>query len=164
MLYYDEIDTPMGRLLLVASDQGLCELDFAADEREIPPDWQQDQARLAPMVKQLQAYFAGECQSFDMPLAPQGTEFQRRVWKELCKIPFGETISYGELARRVGNPKASRAVGAANGQNPVAIIIPCHRVIGSNGRLTGYAGGLDRKAFLLDHERRHDVRPLKLES
>lgn len=164
MHFYDEVDTPMGRLLLVATEEGLCEVDFASEGREIPESWQRDAERIAPIAAQLKAYFNGEKQSFDIPLAPQGTEFQRKVWQELCKIPYGETISYGELARRIGNPKASRAVGAANGQNPVAIIIPCHRVIGSNGRLTGYAGGLDRKAFLLKHERNHDSRPLVLES
>jgi methylated-DNA-[protein]-cysteine S-methyltransferase len=162
MKYYDTIDTPMGSLLLLATEAGLCELDFNAKAREIEADWQHDPERLAPVVKQVGAYFAGELTDFDLPLDPQGTEFQQRVWRELCAIPFGETISYGELARRIGKPTASRAVGAANGQNPVAIIIPCHRVIGANGKLTGYAGGLDKKSFLLDHERRHDCRPLVL--
>lgn len=163
VLYYDELATPMGTLYLIADEQGLCRLDF--DDNGGPdPSWRHDPQRLTAAHQQLAAYFAGELQEFDLPLSPRGTEFQRRVWRELCAIPYGETISYGELARRIGRPTASRAVGAANGQNPVAIIIPCHRVIGANGKLTGYAGGLDRKSFLLTHERRHDQRPLQLEA
>ena len=154
MKYYDTIDTPMGSLLLLATEAGLCELDFNAKAREIEADWQHDPERLAPVIKQVGAYFAGELTDFDLPLDPQGTEFQRRVWRELCAIPFGETISYGELARRIGKPTASRAVGAANGQNPVAIIIPCHRVLGANG-LGGFSGrgGVETKVWLLKHER-----------
>jgi methylated-DNA-[protein]-cysteine S-methyltransferase len=110
--------------------------------------------RLGEAVRQLRAYFAGELQAFDLPLAPQGTPFQLAVWKHLCEIPYGETISYGELARRIGNPNASRAVGLANGSNPIPIVIPCHRVIGSNGKLTGYGGGLPIKDKLLGLERR----------
>jgi len=105
------------------------------------------------VAKQIEDFFAGKRQSFDFPLAPKGTGFQKRVWEELCRIPFGETISYGELARRIGNPAASRAVGHANGQNPISLIVPCHRVIGSNGKLTGYGGGLDLKEKLLAWER-----------
>lgn len=107
---------------------------------------------LAPIVAQLEAYFAGELTDFDLPLQLRGTPFQRRVWDALQEIPFGETISYGELARRVGNPKASRAVGLANGRNPIAIVVPCHRVIGADGSLTGYGGGIERKVWLLEHE------------
>lgn len=106
------------------------------------------------VAHQIEEFFAGTRQTFDIPLAPQGTAFQKRVWAELCRIPFGETISYGELARRIGNPAASRAVGHANGQNPISLIVPCHRVIGSNGKLTGYGGGLDLKEKLLHWERR----------
>src|SRR5262249_8276001 len=102
--------------------------------------------------EQLAAYFAGRLTEFDLPLAMEGTDFQRRVWQELREIPYGVTISYGELAKRVGNPNGSRAVGLANGHNPISIIVPCHRVIGSNGKLTGYGGGLPRKAALLDFE------------
>ena len=102
----------------------------------------------------MHAYFGGELEAFDLALAPKGTPFQLGVWKKLCEIPFGETISYGELARRIGNPKAYRAVGLANGSNPIAIIVPCHRVIGSNGKLTGYGGGLPIKEKLLALERR----------
>jgi methylated-DNA-[protein]-cysteine S-methyltransferase len=109
---------------------------------------------LQEAIRQLRAYFAGKLENFDLPLAPEGTPFQRAVWKLLCDIPYGETISYGELARRVGNPKASRAVGLANGSNPIAIVIPCHRVIGSNGKLTGYGGGLPLKEKLLALEQR----------
>ncbi len=105
------------------------------------------------VARQIEEFFAGERHTFDFPLAPKGTEFQKRVWAELLRIPFGETISYGELARRVGNPAASRAVGSANGKNPISLIVPCHRVIGSNGKLTGYGGGLELKEKLLDWER-----------
>lgn len=105
------------------------------------------------VARQLEEFFAGKRRTFDFPLAPKGTDFQKRVWAELLKIPFGETISYGELAKRVGNPNASRAVGRANATNPIALIVPCHRVIGTNGKLTGYAGGLDLKDKLLTWER-----------
>jgi methylated-DNA-[protein]-cysteine S-methyltransferase len=103
--------------------------------------------------RQVNDFFSGKRQKFNLPLAPKGSEFQKRVWAELCKIPFAETISYGELARRIGNPAASRAVGRANATNPIAVIVPCHRVIGTNGKLTGYAGGLDLKEKLLGWER-----------
>jgi methylated-DNA-[protein]-cysteine S-methyltransferase len=116
-------------------------------------DWERDDDGLAAVVDQLEAYFAGSRETFDVPLDLQGTDFQRRVWAGLLEIPYGETMSYGELARRVARPGASRAVGLANGRNPVAIIVPCHRVIGADGTLTGYGGGLDRKVWLLDHER-----------
>jgi len=104
------------------------------------------------VCEQLAAYFAGDLRKFNVSLAAAGTDFQHRVWRELAQIPFGASISYGELARRIGNPAASRAVGRANGQNPISIIVPCHRVIGANGTLTGYGGGSDRKRWLLDHE------------
>ena len=102
--------------------------------------------------EQLTAYFSGDLQQFELRLAPHGTEFQKKVWQELCRIPFGASISYGELARRIGQPTASRAVGLANGRNPISIIVPCHRVIGANGTLTGYGGGIERKKWLLEHE------------
>jgi methylated-DNA-[protein]-cysteine S-methyltransferase len=105
------------------------------------------------VARQIEEFFAGRRHTFDLALAPKGTDFQKRVWTELCHIPFGETISYGELARRIGNPAASRAVGHANGQNPISVIVPCHRVIGANGKLTGYGGGLDLKEKLLTWER-----------
>jgi len=125
-------------------------------QRHAPPSsdgWVPDDAAFKDVVAQLDAYFAGELLEFDVAMDMEGTDFQRRVWAGLCDIPYGETISYGELAGRVGNPNASRAVGLANGRNPVAIIVPCHRVIGADGSLTGYGGGLDRKVWLLDHER-----------
>ena len=147
--------SPVGTLTLTAEDGKLTRLHMDG-QRHAPdssPDWQRDDDGLAVVVEQLEAYFAGSRQSFDVPLALAGTDFQRRVWEGLLEIPYGETMSYGELARRVGRPGASRAVGLANGRNPVAIIVPCHRVIGANGTMTGYGGGLDRKVWLLDHER-----------
>ena len=148
--------SPIGPLLLAAEDSGLREIRFANGEHPASPDstWQEDPSQLVEPIRQLRAYFAGELETFDLPLKPQGTPFQIKVWKLLCDIPYGETISYGELARRIGNPKASRAVGLANGSNPIPIIIPCHRVIGSNGKLTGYGGGLPIKEKLLALERR----------
>jgi methylated-DNA-[protein]-cysteine S-methyltransferase len=122
---------------------GFGEGEAGNGDREIPH----------PVVNQIDEFFAGERRTFDFPLAPRGSDFQKRVWAELVKIPFGETISYGELARRVGNPAASRAVGRANATNPIALIVPCHRVIGTNGKLTGYAGGLELKEKLLAWER-----------
>jgi methylated-DNA-[protein]-cysteine S-methyltransferase len=116
------------------------------------PNWRRDDAALEPAARQLAAYFAGERTSFDMPLDLHGTEFQRRVWQALLAIPFGETTSYGEIARRIGAPSAVRAVGGAVGRNPISIVVPCHRVVGSNGSLTGFGGGLDRKRWLLSHE------------
>lgn len=118
------------------------------------PEWREDKEPLREVIRQLRAYFARELETFDLTLAPEGTHFQRDVWNHLRGIPYGETISYGELAKRVGNPKASRAVGAANGQNPIPIIIPCHRVIGSDGKLTGFGGGLPIKEKLLALEQR----------
>jgi methylated-DNA-[protein]-cysteine S-methyltransferase len=153
--YYTQIESPVGPLLLVADSDGLRRLEFVKGRApsKAEPAWVQDAKPLAEVVRQLRAYFAGELKDFHLPLAPQGTPFQLEVWKRLCDIPYGETISYGELARRIGNPNASRAVGLANGSNPIAIIIPCHRVIGSNGKLTGYGGGLPLKEKLLALER-----------
>jgi methylated-DNA-[protein]-cysteine S-methyltransferase len=118
------------------------------------PAWRRDESRFVQVCEQLTEYFAGNLQEFDVRLAPAGTQFQKKVWHELCRIPFGGSISYGELARRIGKPAASRAVGRANGQNPISIIVPCHRVIGANGTLTGYGGGIERKKWLLEHEAR----------
>ena len=155
MISYASLDTPVGLLLLRANEDGLREITFLKAGRVLPKsDWQEDPRAFREPVRQLRAYFAGELEQFDIRLAPEGTEFQQRVWTELSKIPYGETVSYGELARRIGNPKASRAVGLANGSNPIPIIIPCHRVIGSNGKLTGYGGGLPVKEKLLALERR----------
>jgi methylated-DNA-[protein]-cysteine S-methyltransferase len=154
--YYAQLLSPIGSLLLVADDSGLRQLAFSENGRAAAPnpDWKQDPSALDEPIRQLRAYFAGELESFDFALAPEGTPFQQRVWNQLCKIPYGYTISYGELARRIGNPNASRAVGLANGANPISIVIPCHRVIGSNGKLTGYGGGLPVKEKLLTLERR----------
>ena len=127
-------------------------------QRHAPPepaDGQTNDGWFADIIGQLRAYFDGDLTEFEIPIRLDGTDFQREVWSHLRDIPYGETISYGELARRVGSPKASRAVGLANGRNPVSIIVPCHRVIGSNGQLTGYGGGLERKTWLLDHEAAH---------
>jgi methylated-DNA-[protein]-cysteine S-methyltransferase len=153
---YTRMESPIGPLLLVADNGGLRRIDFVNGRNPAGPDpqWHDDAEPLRETVRQLRAYFAGELESFDLTLAPQGTAFQLAVWNRLCDIPFGETISYGELARRIGNPNASRAVGLANGSNPIPIVIPCHRVIGSNGKLTGYGGGLPIKEKLLALERR----------
>jgi methylated-DNA-[protein]-cysteine S-methyltransferase len=148
---YTALDSPVGPLRLSASSQGLRQIDFMTGRNPELPDesWREDRAFFGNIIRQLEAYFAGELQSFDLPLVPKGTAFQVGVWKQLCEIPYGDTISYGELARRIGNPKAARAVGLANGSNPIPIVIPCHRVIGSSGKLVGYGGGLEVKEKLL---------------
>jgi methylated-DNA-[protein]-cysteine S-methyltransferase len=153
---FTQTESPLGPLLLVADEAGLREIRFVNGRHPTQPEpsWKEDRAPLSETIRQLQAYFAGELESFDLQLAPEGTPFQLGVWRRLCDIPYGETISYGELAGRIGNPKASRAVGLANGSNPIPIVIPCHRVIGSNGKLTGYGGGLPIKEKLLALERR----------
>jgi methylated-DNA-[protein]-cysteine S-methyltransferase len=147
------LDTPIGTLRLFAADDALVHLFLPGRP---PPDLGGRPGRhpvLDRAREQIEAYFAGELRTFDLPLAPRGTEFQRAVWRALGDIPFGATCSYAELAAAVGRPKASRAVGAANGQNPIAIIVPCHRVIGADGSLTGFGGGLPMKEHLLRHER-----------
>jgi methylated-DNA-[protein]-cysteine S-methyltransferase len=153
-LLYDVVPTPIDRLV-VASDGsaivGVWMANAEPDDRRWADQCGMD-ALLDDARRQLVAYFAGRLEVFDLPLAPNGTEFQRRVWTELTKIPFGTTTSYAELARRVSNAAAVRAVGAANGRNPIPIIVPCHRVIGSDGSLTGFGGGLHRKQWLLRHE------------
>jgi methylated-DNA-[protein]-cysteine S-methyltransferase len=153
---YTYLESPIGTLLLAGDSKGLQQILFSTDGRPArpDPDWQEDASGLAEAVRQLKAYFAGDLEDFDLELAPQGTVFQQKVWSDLQKIPYGQTISYGELARRIGNPKASRAVGLANGSNPISIVIPCHRVIGANGKLTGYGGGLAIKEKLLALEKR----------
>ena len=161
-VYYTWMGSPTGKLLLAADDAGLRHVIFADGRESAQPreHWREDPTPLRETISQLRAWFAGELRDFDLPLAPAGPEFHRRVWRELAKVPYGETISYGELARRIDAPNASRAVGRANGSNPIPIIIPCHRVIGSNGKLTGYGGGLPRKEFLLALERRQMSFPL----
>jgi methylated-DNA-[protein]-cysteine S-methyltransferase len=153
---YTQIESPIGPLLLAADEAGLREILFVNGRRPAKSEssWKEDRTLHSETIRQLHAYFAGELENFDLPLAPEGTPFQLGVWRRLCDIPYGETISYGELAGRIGNPKASRAVGLANGSNPIPIVIPCHRVIGSNGKLTGYGGGLPIKEKLLALERR----------
>jgi len=153
---YTYLETVLGTLLLAGDEAGLRVISFANGRRPTHADssWRKDEGPMREAIRQLRAYFAGKLEKFDLPLAPEGTPFQLKVWKELCEIPYGETISYGELARRVGNPKGARAVGLANGANPIPIVIPCHRVIGSNGKLTGYGGGLPIKEKLLALERR----------
>jgi methylated-DNA-[protein]-cysteine S-methyltransferase len=147
-------ESPIGPLTLTAEDGYLTGLHMH-DQRHAPTlvaDAVRDDAWFADIIGQLEAYFDGRLTEFEVPMKLDGTGFQKQVWSQLCAIPYGETISYGELARRVDNPKASRAVGLANGRNPIAVIVPCHRVIASNGGLGGYGGGLDRKTWLLDLE------------
>jgi methylated-DNA-[protein]-cysteine S-methyltransferase len=148
------IDSPVGLLTLAGDGTVLTNLRMV-DQAHPPTDqdeWAPDDRAFPDVVEQLQAYFAGTLTDFDVPLRLEGTEFQRQVWAALLEIPYGDTWSYGELATHVGNPSASRAVGLANGKNPIGIIVPCHRVIGANGSLTGYGGGLDRKRALLELE------------
>lgn len=152
------IASPVGELTLVASDAGLCSVTWPNERRgrvaPVPgPVSGQGHPVLEIAQRQLSEYFAGVRTEFDVPLDLVGTDFQRAAWLSLATIPYGETASYGEQARRLGRPKAARAVGAANGRNPISIILPCHRVVGSAGALTGYAGGLDVKSALLEHER-----------
>jgi methylated-DNA-[protein]-cysteine S-methyltransferase len=148
---YCRLPSPLGTLLLAGDDQGLQILHFEQPGRSwpVPPEWEENEKGFAPAARQLAAYFLGKLRDFDLPLAPQGTPFQLSVWKALCRIPYGETRSYLDIAEKLGAPRAVRAVGAANGRNPIAIVIPCHRVIGSNGSLTGYGGGIEIKARLL---------------
>ncbi|MXW00917.1 MAG: methylated-DNA--[protein]-cysteine S-methyltransferase [Holophagales bacterium] len=164
---YHAFDTPIGALRLVGGEDSIIRIELPNRAAELPdPAWRPSNDRLPAALseakRQIREYFAGERQDFDLPLSPHGTAFQRRVWTELRRIPFGETISYGELAARIGKPTASRAVGAANGRNPLPVVVPCHRVIGSDGRLTGFGGGLPTKQALLDLERRVAGRQLLL--
>jgi len=161
MNYYTTIDSPIGRLLLTSNGEALTGLYMdvpARDaerhvERAVEGGTEDPNAAPLPKAKQqLAEYFAGKRRVFDLPLALQGTPFQQRVWQALTEIPFGVTWSYGQLAQHIGNPKASRAVGLANGSNPISILVPCHRVIGADGSLTGYGGGVERKQWLLAHE------------
>ena len=156
---YHDFDTPIGTLRLVGDERRLERIDLPnAAARQPDAAWREKRSALPAALhtakRQLSEYFDGALRNFDLPLAPEGTVFQRRVWDELRHIPYGATISYGELARRIGKPTASRAVGAANGRNPLAIVVPCHRVIGTDGTLTGYGGGLSVKEALLTLERR----------
>lgn len=150
-LYCHEIDSPVGRLLLVGDGRSLIQVCFQSGPRPLRPadGWLAEAEPFQAAIAQLGEYFAGARRGFDLRLAPRGTEFQRRVWRALIEIPYGKTVSYGELANRIGNPSASRAVGLANGANPLPIIVPCHRVIGADGSLTGFGGGLPIKRKLL---------------
>ena len=151
------VDSPIGPLTIEVDEEGrLTRLSFGAlsSSPARTPARHAESSRYSAVETQLAEYFAGARQVFDMPLNPSGTSFQLAVWNELVRIPFGDTITYAELARRIGKPAAVRAVGAANGANPIAVIVPCHRVIGSNGTLTGYGGGIERKQWLLAHEGR----------
>jgi methylated-DNA-[protein]-cysteine S-methyltransferase len=152
---YRYLDTPVGRLLLAREGRDLRLINFQRSRLPARPDpsWHQRPDVFDDVVSQLTEYFTGRRQRFELPLAPDGTPFQQRVWRELQNVPYGVTISYGRLAARIGQPTASRAVGLANGSNPLAIVIPCHRVIGANGTLTGYGGGLPIKERLLALER-----------
>jgi len=157
-LAYKFVESPVGALKLVASDKGLAAILWENDSpRRVPLTGLVENDRHPVLLKaerQLEEYFAGSRQAFDLPLDMRGTTFQKDVWEALLAIPYGETRSYGQLAKQLGRPSASRAVGAANGRNPISIVVPCHRVIGSSGKLTGFAGGLDVKARLLDMERK----------
>jgi methylated-DNA-[protein]-cysteine S-methyltransferase len=154
-MYYTFMASPIGRLMLVGDGDSLKRVAFPTETqaRGPAPEWRADAGPFAAARDQLGAYFAGELTDFDLALAADGTPFQHAVWDALYAIPYGETRSYGEVARTIGRPKASRAVGAANGSNPLAIVVPCHRVIGSTGKLTGFGGGLETKAALLALER-----------
>ena len=160
-MYYCYLDTPIGELLLAGDDDALCLVSFpeGSMRRDPDPDWIYNEKPFATARQQLTEYFAGERREFDLPLKLNGTEFQMNVLHALQQIPYGETMSYADIAERIGRPKAVRAVGAANGRNPIPIIVPCHRVIGSHGDLTGFGGGLDTKEALLRLEAEHSRFP-----
>lgn len=153
MHYYDLYESPQGKMLLVANDDGLSGVYFNGQKYfpQIDPEWRQDarNASLHQAKRELAEYFNGKRERFEMTLAPAGTPFQRSVWKAIFDVGFGKTITYGELAHRAGCPGSARTAGAATGRNPISVIVPCHRIVGSDGNLTGYAGGLDRKRALL---------------
>lgn len=153
---YTVMKSPVGDIILIADKENLCAIYWPnqkPDNKKFPDIERKDGSKvLRSAVKQLNSYFAGNSEKFDIPLRPVGTDFQERVWKALRSIKYGKTVSYGDIAKKIGNPKAVRAVGAAIGKNPLSIIVPCHRVIGSNGKLTGFAGALGTKEFLLNLE------------
>ena len=151
-IFHQFIDSPVGRLLIATSDEGLHAIEFPRGRHPVKRDahWQESpHPLLTEAARQLGEYFADQRRVFDLPLAPQGTDFQQRVWQALRAIPYGQTRSYAQLAEAIGQPKAMRAVGAANGRNPLSIVVPCHRVIGADGALVGFGGGLPVKTFLL---------------
>jgi methylated-DNA-[protein]-cysteine S-methyltransferase len=151
MMYWYEMASPVGTLLLTGDGTHLKQIHFQSGPQRLAPrdEWVAASEPFEPVLNQLSEYFAGRRREFDLALAPEGTGFQHLVWRALTEIPYGETVSYGELARRIGNPRASRAVGLANGANPLPIVVPCHRVIGADGSLTGFGGGLEIKQRLL---------------
>jgi methylated-DNA-[protein]-cysteine S-methyltransferase len=151
---YSVFNSPIGELVLSGEDEALTAIAFSDSKKApaIDSSWRRDDAAFAQVSGQLRAYFAGELKEFELALAPHGTPFQQRVWEALRTIPHGATTTYATLAERLGDPRATRAVGLANGRNPIPIVIPCHRVIGADGSLTGYGGGLERKQWLLAHE------------
>ncbi|CAN5129014.1 methylated-DNA--[protein]-cysteine S-methyltransferase [soil metagenome] len=151
-IYFTYTNSPIGRLELQATDEGLTAVKFMFPEDVVQPEVEPNHPTLLATVQQLKEYFAGDRKVFDVPLAPQGSDFQKRVWHELVNIPWGTTTSYLHMAEKLGSRLTIRAVGGANGKNPIGVIIPCHRVIGANGNLTGYAGGLWRKQWLLELE------------
>jgi methylated-DNA-[protein]-cysteine S-methyltransferase len=155
LVIYTTVDSPIGELLLLGDGDTLHGLHMQAGHHPfaVRPNWVRDDDALADVRRQLAEYFNGTRTAFDVKMHLEGTAFQRTAWHALTEIPYGETISYGELARRIGRPDRARAVGTANGQNPVAVIVPCHRVIGADGKLVGYGGGLENKRLLLDLER-----------
>ena len=156
MIRYARFDSPLGPVVATAGERGITHIDFVGAKYAPPIDagWHEDPE--APDLRacriQLAEYFAGERTAFDLPLAPEGTEFQQRVWREIARVPYGRTIGYGELARRAGAPGHARAAGAATGRNPIGVVVPCHRIMGADGSLTGYAGGIERKRGLLELE------------
>ena len=154
---YTEIDSPIGPLIVTRDDEGITGVHLPGGKKPaaVHPDWERDDAAFDDVRTQLGEYFAVTRRDFDLPLHPSGTPFQLRAWEALDDIPYGETISYGKQAAAIGFPDGARAIGAANGQNPIPIIVPCHRVIGANGSLTGYGGGLDAKRWLLALEAAH---------
>jgi len=151
---YDWVESPVGELLIAADEEAVRMIGFREGRHpgKVAEGWRRGGALVAEAGRQLDEYFEGRRRGFELPLAPSGTPFQLRAWRALQSIPYGATRSYGEQARAMGQPRAVRAVGAANGRNPIAIVVPCHRVIGGDGRLTGYGGGLDVKQYLLDLE------------
>ncbi|MBB6451757.1 O-6-methylguanine DNA methyltransferase [Salirhabdus euzebyi] len=164
LLYISEIETPVGTMTLIGNDMGICQIDFGTKEEQetklknwakkhfLCANFETNSEKLVELEKQLQEYFAGERKEFNVPYQFYGTPFQKKVWNALLNIPYGETRSYKDIAHEIKSPKAVRAVGGAVNKNPLSVIVPCHRVIGSNGALVGYNGGLDKKEFLLKHE------------
>ena len=155
-IVYTVMNSPLGRILVARNTEGLTCINFQDGTEPVSPQagWREQASALADATAQLGAYFRGELRQFEIPLAPQGTAFQLQVWQAMKAIPYGQTLTYAELARKVGRPQAARAVGGASSRNPLPVVVPCHRVVGSDGSLTGYAGGLHLKQALLDLERR----------